>query len=239
MLCYSPAQTDFIIAQAFHCVTLLPQSSRHVLKAYGQAGEQSGAGTDNLFQISTTAAACDLIFFPSYLNRMFFSAEASRHKVPGVKVNRNIGFFFLTRLLLCLPHQPLHLCQKNRKLVQLHPWFERPWYMRANQYTHKNKHNTRLQFPFGFCGPGLLWCPSCRSSGWWSCSLSPSVAPGLRWPVGNVTKTGSEDHNATVFRRWYEFHARKTRLNQTKKRYQTVELGRSANASKTNFKERS
>lgn len=33
----------------------------------------------------------------SYLNQMFFSAEASRHKVPAVKVNRNKALF---------PHPP-------------------------------------------------------------------------------------------------------------------------------------
>lgn len=36
-----------------------------------------------------------------------------------------------------------------------------------------------------------LWRPSCRSSVWWNYSLSPSVALGLHWPGGNVTKANT------------------------------------------------
>lgn len=35
-----------------------------------------------------------VFFFFSYLDQMFFCAEASRHKVPAVKVNRNKALFF-------------------------------------------------------------------------------------------------------------------------------------------------
>lgn len=63
--------------------------------------EQEGAGHKQLISVSTTEAACDLIKKKnsSYLNQMFSSAEASRHKVPAVKVNRNKALF--------PPHTPL------------------------------------------------------------------------------------------------------------------------------------
>lgn len=152
----------------------MPHSSRHAPKASGQGGEQRGAGINSLFQISTTAAACDLIFFSSYLNQMFFSpAEASRHKVPAVKVNRHKALFFPPHppapasstfpLTPFHPHSFLFFTRKqelcsNKSLIRAAPDASRLINTRTNE-------TPVCDFHLGFCWPAyrgvLLVVPAC------------------------------------------------------------------------------
>lgn len=96
-------------------------------------------------------------FFPSYLNQMFFSAEASGQKLPAVKVNRNKTLFTQppapASSTFPLPPTPPSFLPEKQELVQINPWFERPWRMQANQYTHTNKQNTPVgDFHLGSVG---------------------------------------------------------------------------------------
>lgn len=119
----------------------------------------------------------------------------------GVKVNRNRALFFNLLLQLSFPHYyqqhlsfffffllPLGGERKSGNLFNCIPGFRG-----ANQYKHTEP--TVVVFILGLGRSRSPWCPSSHSSAGWSCSPSPSAAPGLYWPVGIYHITAFEVTN--------------------------------------------
>lgn len=196
LLCSTSSQKAFIIALASCCITLLLQSGRRVLEANKQAGKPCRAGTYTLFLIFNKSGGTH----PTYLNRMFFS---------GVKVNRNRALFLTSSCNFLSP------TTTNSVFVFLALGGERksgnlfnciPGFRGANQYKHTEP--AVVVFILGSGRSGSPWCPSSHSSAEWSCSPSPSAAPGLYWPVGIYHITACEAHKRLSFKSSAKKHSK-------------------------------
>lgn len=166
-----------------------------VLKAYGQGGEQCGGGINNVFQISTNRGSMWFNFFPP---PVIWIECFSRLRHPGIKylAKRLTGTkpFLPHRLRLPSPPSTPSFWPEKQETCSIAFLI---W--KTLIHAGKSIQTKTNRTPIGLCGSDSLWCPSCRSSVWWNCSLSPSVAPFLHWPVGKTT--GSEANNKTIFKR--------------------------------------
>lgn len=175
-------------------MTLLPSSSRRVLESLQTtAGNRLELASTTYFRAQQQQRRQLPILFryPRYRNWMLFSAEASGHKVPGVKVNKQSPPSHT-------PSSPLTpslmFNWKTRNLFHGIPDLRDPDTCRQiNTHTNKQKHPSVISI-WAYRGV-LLLVPACDETVLSLHLLHPLFTDLLE----NRTKTGWRQRKATVF----------------------------------------